>query len=221
MGTHWVRTIKPVSRYALGGGYHTYYPGDWFQCKNMEMRELVESGMVETTPQVLSAEYKAGDAGVLLRDGAIKPRDVKTYGLKCKEDGRLALPWKRTVILGPGASISTTSIVIGLSRIEVGHGVGWEMAVMLKDMRKLARDVGTEEEKAKTLDAVGDLRLPVYDTSMLWVRRTKATKDWLAAFRDELEAGADEMHAFLRILYMRRLMLCTLPAGWIGRWHGA
>jgi len=53
------------------------------------------------------------------------------------------------------------------------------------------------------------------------VRRTKATKDWLAAFRDELEAGADEMHAFLRILYMRRLMLCTLPAGWIGRWHGA
>ena len=221
MGTHWVRAIKPVSRNALGGGYRTYHPGDWFQVKNMEMRELVEARQIETTPQVLRAEYKVDDAGLLLRDGAVKPKDAATYGVACQAADGLTLPWKRTVILARGASISTTSIIIGLSRIEAGRGVGWEMAVMLKDMRRLARDIGPEAEQAKTLDVVGDLRLPVYDTSVLWVRRTEATEDWLAAWAEELADGADEAHSFLRTIYTRRLMLCTLPAGWIGKWHGA
>lgn len=221
MGKHWVRARKIVSRKDMAGISRTYHPGDWFEVRNQEMRELLESGLIQTTPQVLKAEYKVSNAGLLLRDGAIKPHDTATYGLKCQEADKLTLPWERTVILGAGAALMVTSIIIGLSRIEAGRGVGWEMAVLLEDHRKLARDVGTEEEKAKTLDVVGDLRLPVYDTSVLWVRRTEATEDWLAAFRDELASGADETHAFLRTLYTRRLMLCTLPAGWIGRWHGA
>lgn len=221
MGKHWVRARKIVDRKDMAGISRIYHPGDWFEVRNQEMRRLLEAGVIQTTPQVLRAEYKVDNAGLLLRDGAVKPHNVAAYGLKCQEADGLTLPWERTVILGAGAALQASSIIIGLSRIEAGRGVGWEMAVLLDDHRKLARDVGTEEEKAKTIDVVGDLRLPVYDTSVLWVRRTEATEDWLAAFRDELVDGADEAHAFLRTLYTRRLMLCTLPAGWIGRWHGA
>lgn len=221
MGTHWVRARRPLSRHELGGGYRTYHPGDWFEVKNQELRELVERGMVDTTPQVMRAEYVAGDAGVLARDGAAVPDRIEEYGVRVRHEARMSLPWERTLLLGPGAALTAESAVIGLSRVEAGDGVGWEMAAMLRDMRALARDVGSEAEQAKTLDLLGDLRLPVYHTGAVWVRRIEATEDAIAAWQAELDGGSDELHAFLRTIYTRRLLLCTLPPNWIGQWAKA
>ena len=205
----------------MAGAYTTYQPGDWFECKNQEMRQLVETGMVDTTPDILRSEYRVSDAGVLLRGMAPEPAGLDKYGLECKRmKGALSLPWERTVILGKGKSITAPSIVIGLSRIEAAADVDYEMAVMLASQTRLARDVGTEADQRRTLEVLGDLRLPVYDTSVLWVRRTEATEGWLAAWAKELADGSGEQHAFLRTLYTRRILVCTLPARWVARWYG-
>ena len=82
----------------------------------------------------------------------------------------------------------------------------------------LAGDIGTAIDKARTLELIGDLRIPVYDPNLVWIRRTEATKEIVKFWCDELQSGADPRHAFLRAIYSRGVALCTLPANWIGRW---
>ena len=56
----------------------------------------------------------------------------------------------------------------------------------------------------------------MYDTSLLWVRRTEATLDLIGAWAEELRHRADRDHAFLRALYTRSVLLATLPPEWVG-----
>lgn len=225
MGNHWVRATKPLSRHALTGAYVTYQPGDWFEVKNQELRQLLERGMIDTTPQVIRAEYDFSDALLLVRDGDAKhaPRGLGEYGIRVVETHALTLDAERVVFYKPGARGTALTIALGLARLEARpQELNWEMVAMLRDHRLLARDVGTQGERDRTLTVVGDLRLPVYDAGVVWVRRTPATEEVIQLWQEELDAGADETHAFLRAIYTRRVLLCTLPANWIGLgWIGA
>ena len=88
------------------------------------------------------------------------------------------------------------------------------MLGMLASDTMLARDIGSDEERAKTEELIGDLRLPVYDTNLLWVRQTPATGYVMRMWANELAHGADEQHSFLRAIYSTRILLCTLPPQW-------
>ncbi|MFO7858381.1 MAG: hypothetical protein R6V11_05595 [Ectothiorhodospiraceae bacterium] len=219
MAARWVRARKPISRHAIEGGYKTYQPGDWFQCNRQEMRELVQRGMVDTTPVVLRAEYDFSKAGVLVRGDAPLPDGLDQYKLKSKASDRLELPWELTVLWKPDAYATPYSLALGLTRlIPKPNAMAWEMIAALESMTALAQGFGTEAERAKTEEAVGDLRIPVYQTGILWVRRTDATEELVRAWQEDIDAGADEQHAFLRALYSRRVLLCTLPPNWIAQW---
>lgn len=122
----------------------------------------------------------------------------------------------------PGRRITAAAIVLGLMRIDADDpDLAWEMAAMLDSQSRIAQDIGTAADKARTLEVLGDLRLPVYETGSLWVRRTEMTEEVLRLWCAEVDAGANEQHAFLRTIYTRRVLLCTLPADWIGQWMRA
>ena len=130
--------------------------------------------------------------------------------------GGLGLPYPSTLIWTPGVQVSPGAVWRGFARLHDTRDMGepWEILAVLIAGEKLARDVGSATERKKTEAAVGDLRLPVYDTGVLWVRKTPVTERLVARWGVEVEGGADESHAFLRALYGERAMLCTLPAGW-------
>ena len=215
MGKHWVRARTNISRNDMSGGYRTYHPGDWFECRNQELRALLERGAIDTTAAVIREEFAFEDAAVLALAGHVT-EGLEDFGIRVIHGDRLALPAER-VLLWTGANLTAEAVALGLSRLEATPDtLAWEMVAMLQDARKLARDVGTQGERDKTLAAVGALELPVYDTGAVWVRRTDATEGVIQLWQDELDAGADPQHAFLRSIYTRRVLLCTLPANWIG-----
>jgi len=108
-------------------------------------------------------------------------------------------------------------VALGLSYIEAGDNYNsWEMAAALAGVDKTIGQVGSKGEHQKTLKLLGDLRLPVYQTDMVWARRTPATEAMVAAWRAEVESGADEAHAFVRALYTHRVRLNTLSTLWLG-----
>jgi hypothetical protein len=215
MGKHWVRARTNLSRHDMSGAYRTFHPGDWFECRNQELRDLLEKGHIDTTAAVIRAEFAFEDAAVLVLAGNA-PLGLEEYGIRVAHGDRLALPAER-VLLWTGATLTAEAVALGLSRLEATPDtLAWEMAAMLKGDRLLARDVGTQIERDKTLDLVGTLELPVYDTRAVWVRDTDATREVIQLWQDELDAGADPTHAFLRSIYTRRVLLCTLPANWIG-----
>ena len=163
------------------------------------------------------------DCGIYLRNGSAHDVRESLGGLQLEVieySGALRLPFERTLIWHSRQPLDRKQIALGFVRIEdVGHYASWEMAVMLRGNELLAQGIGDQAEQRKTQETIGDLRLPVYETSAVWVRKTNATQAMIRAWDQEMVGSSCEELAFLRALYQNRVLLCSLPAGWLGRWR--
>jgi hypothetical protein len=117
------------------------------------------------------------------------------------------------MIWSPTTPITPQQVLIGFSQVisKKDGQLSWEMVARLARNR-LARDIGSEGERAKTEALIGDLRIPVYDTGVLWARRTPATEGFIKRWASAISAEEDRAHAFLRALYVEGILLCTLPS---------
>ena len=219
MGKHWVKATRTVIRHDIQGAYRTYQPGDWFQCRNQELLELLARNLIDTSAHIIKAEFDERNSGVLCLNGASPPAALESFGIKQKDAKLPELPWKRTLIMEKEACTTIETVALGLMRVATGDDFpSCEMAAMLNNSTQLARDVGSKKDKERTLELIGGLEVPIYDTGLVWVRRTDETKAVVKIWRDELSRGADSQHAFIRAIYGQSVKLCTLPAEWIGKW---
>jgi len=208
------------------GTLTTYHRGDWFKVGKQRAIELIESDQAELPEEAESQRAliePLEDCGIYLRAGSIQDAREALEGLKLdvtEYSGALRLPYERTLIWTALRPLTRKQIALGFARVEdTGTYASWEVAAMLRAGEMLASQIGEPPEQRKTQQAIGDLRLPVYDTGALWVRKTPDTEALIAAWDAELRAGSEcEEHAFLRALYQNRVLLCSLPAGWLGRW---
>lgn len=127
-----------------------------------------------------------------------------TYGLP-------KVTHKYTCIWSPAKRVTPSMLNYGFLRVLDT----WEMAAMLKSLTQQAGDIGSPKEQARTLKAVGSLKLPIYDARLVWVRRTEASVAVIKQWCTEVQRKADTYHSFLRALYANKAMMCTLPMDWI------
>lgn len=102
-------------------------------------------------------------------------------------------------------------IPIGLSMLDT-----WQIAIPLHSYSEMASQVGDEAERAITAKIIPDLRVPLYETGLMYVKKCSDTVRLFAAWRRELERGssADGRLAFLRALYQTPLLVLALPVSW-------
>jgi hypothetical protein len=97
-------------------------------------------------------------------------------------------------------------IPVGLNLLEK-----WEIAVPISDYNLLARDIGTDEERARTKELIHDLRVPVYDTRLIFARNCVAVEQLFEMWHKE---QGDERLSFLRCLYVVKPYVLALPSIW-------
>lgn len=204
----------------------TYHPGDWVPVSKQRAIELLENGQAKL-PEEAQAQRALkedlGDCGIYLRGGTIHDAKTALDGLDVavtEWSGALRVPYARTLLWHPQQPLQRRQIALGFARVEdIGRYASWEAAAMLRSNELLASQVCDAAEQHKTEQAIGDLRLPVYESSAVWVRKTTATEAFVAAWEAErTESDCDE-HCLLRALYRHRVLLCSLPAGWLGKWR--
>ncbi len=119
------------------------------------------------------------------------------------------LPWERTLFLDPA-----------IGRVpweQVSKGFGfldtWEAAAPIWAYETLAADVarGAERERAEAL--IGDLRVPLYSTELLFLRRCENSERLLNQWRAD---GGGRL-AFLRALYEVKPLFLALPRSWLAK----
>jgi hypothetical protein len=196
--------------------------GDWVRVGRHVGLQWIADGSA-SVPGLENAEAMAGDleaCAVLVRgnvkDGKGITRKYWKVGL---EEWRGKLVRERNLIWRPDfLSLMPDQAIVGFSRVEKTRPeyAAWDVAAMLHTNKAMAAHIGSKAEQAKTKAAVGDLRIPIYNTGALWVRKNRKTEKLLAEWWTEVQAGADEQHAFLRALYASPVYICTLPAGWVG-----
>lgn len=103
---------------------------------------------------------------------------------------------------------------------DVLHGLRWldrfEVAAPLRPYSQLALHHGTKPERQATAAVIGDLRQPVYDDRLLFLRRCEGTDALMAAAWEEgcRFNGADGL-PFLRALWRTKPLILALPTGWL------
>jgi hypothetical protein len=212
-----VTAVKHIRR---AGIQTTYHRGDWINVGKQTALSWLADGTAEIpgpdpTKMEVVKELIGPGCGVRVLGKGAGPWPSQGFGNCLKalkfSVGALALPYPYTMIWTPTVRITPQQVLIGFSQIVSREGkLSWEMVARLAG-HHLARDVGTKEEQAKTKVLIGDLRIPVYDTGVLWVRKTVKTESLIRRWARAIAAGENEAHSFLRALYVEGILLCTLP----------
>jgi hypothetical protein len=205
----WVKA-KSIVRLEKNGRVETYHPGDWCSMGRQQARELLARDQVEILkPAVLQSVQDLSDCAILLSRELEEVRlsllmaqfpgvPIQIYsGDYPDEYGRFLL-WDTL------AELRHELFLTGFKLLEK-----WQIAVPLRDYHILAESIGTDKERSDTKNVIHDLRVPVYDCRVLFVRQCQETKKLFELWQDNGPLG------FLRALYQSRPLVNALPPSWI------
>lgn len=200
----WVqlRVIKQIEQH---GATMRYHPGDWVEVGKQTAMLWVGAGDAWLPDVSLLTQF--ADCGVICDEKTTPPALPGTVTVK---RGRAELAYSKTLLLNGGVKFRAELLPVGFALLE-----NWQIAAPLFSYDQLAAHVGSEAEREQTKAMIRDLRVPLYDTRVIFVRRCKETRALLELWQSEHAAGGDDKLAFLRAFYQVKPILCALPQTWI------
>jgi len=203
----WVQ-LQQQHHHEQQGQRKMYQAGDWLKVGKQLARQWIADGIaVSPYPESVTVEEPEGTTGIMLFGGG----DAPEVGVESSPDGLWELRWHKTCFLQSSAPVKTVMYSIGFGLINQ-----WEIAVPLFDYRHLARDEEmSDEERIYTERIIRDLRVPLYDTRLMFVRRCEATRRLMDVWDAE---NSRTRLSFLRSLYRVKPLVLALPCTWTGQW---
>lgn len=203
----WVQLIA-AKHLDIDGKRRTYHPGDWVDVGKQHALHWIEAGEARVLGGVqLGLD---ADCGVLLRATSAKVElALKPFGKEQIRQGELGCPFPRTLLLDPPAVPRLYLIRPGFELVR-----RWDLALPLAPGYSTADSIGTARDREATKEVIHDLRVPVYDTRLMFLRQGQTTSELLDLWKQESQ-GSDERLAFLRALYQTRPLVLALPPEWL------
>ena len=216
----WVQ-LTSIQYVADHGVQKTCYPGDWVDVGKQQALLWVSQGSATLPDQGKYSRLVVGaGAGVLVvsqgdRDQvrAAAEEMLSPYpNLAINVSPAPALPFEQTAIWDLSVRLRPELIPIGLALLDK-----WQAAAPIFDYSRLASHEGDVADRQKTAAVLPDLRVPLYETGLMFVRRDADTERLFEKWAKEREDGGDARHAFLRALYTTPLLFLALPITWTGK----
>jgi len=203
----WIQLLAPKS-IEQHGVRKTYYPGDWVNVGKMSAQRWIAEGQARDPNNIEGFTSLAGFGVVAIGGGDVGILSSKKIEV---EYGEPRLPWPKTLLWDPPVCLRLNLLPVGISLLDI-----WQVAVPLYDYDVLAKDVGSDEDRQMTANVVHDLRVPLYNPGMVFVRRCADTQMLIDSWVMERSGGSDNRLAFLRALYQTKPMVLALPTTWTG-----
>ncbi len=144
--------------------------------------------------------------GVIIRghDEAIQ-HAAKRHGLPVTV-GEPRLVYERTLFIGDGIVVPWDLVPRGFDFLGA-----WEAAAPVWSYETLAANLAQGKERERTASLIGDLRVPLYSTELLFLRRCENSERLLNLW----QADGSGRLAFLRALYEVKPLFLALPRSWL------
>lgn len=186
------------------------YPGDWWPVGRQQAREWLASGQCEILrPAVLQTVQDLTNCTILLRGHTSEQQrsllSVKFPGVPIETHQGHPVSG-RFLLWAASANLRQELVLTGFGLL-----TKWQLAVPLLNYDTLAESIGTADERAETKAIIHDLRVPVYDCRVIFVRDCQETRRLFELWQDGSELG------FLRALYQARPAVNALPPSWVMR----
>ncbi len=147
--------------------------------------------------------------GIVIReDNEAIQHAAKRHGLPVTV-GEPGIVYERTLLIGDGIAVPWEMVPRGFDFLDT-----WEAAAPIWAYETLAADVVRGSERERTEALIGDLRVPLYSTELLFLRRCENSERLLSLWRAD---GGDERLAFLRALYEVKPLFLALPRSWLAK----
>lgn len=189
------------------GKNRQYYPGDWVQVGKQVAKQWIADGTaISPYPNVVAVEEPEGTCGIMAFGPLPNPPEV---GVPVCTEAVWELRWGKTCFWNTHANVNHAMYGYGFNFLS-----RWEMAVPLWDYRHLASEEGEQDERADTARIIRDLRVPVYDTRLIFAKRCDSVRRLFELWEHE---GMTRL-SFLRALYRVKPLILALPVTWTGQW---
>lgn len=207
-----LRVAKNISKNGL---IQRFKAGDWVEVGNQTADLWIKANEAYSTDEMVS-ELPFQSAGLVIRDSqALQHAQISKVVQALSLDAHISGQWDvlryaETCIWTPGTKLRPDLIAQGFALLDK-----WHIVVPMCPDGVLASNTGPEAEREKTAALLGDGRVPLRDTRMIFVRRCEVTRALWADLHKELAEGADERHAFLRALWTHIPKVCDVPPTWV------
>lgn len=189
------------------GKNREFQPGDWVKVgKEIARQWIADGSAISPFPNVAMVEEPEGSAGIMAFGGLKETPDV---GVPVCTEGVWELRWGKTCFWDAHAKVNHALFYYGFNFLE-----RWDVAIPLWDYRHLASDEESQDEKRETVKVIRDLRVPLYDTRLIFAKRNDTTRRLLELWEHE---GTSKL-AFMRALYRVKPLILALPVTWTGQW---
>jgi len=205
-------TVKQIE---VAGVPKTYHPGDWVDVgKHSAMRWIADGSATVADYNKLVTLQGVGivllddkaNAGAVL--SSFKKLEHTTYNVGNP------LPYRYTVMIGGGIKLRP-----GLLPAAVKLLGNWQVASPLVGYsdRDLAVYAGSGKQRVYVLDKILDLRVPMYDTRLTFVKRCADTRTLFEHWQQYQHQVSNKNLAFLCALWDVKPLICALPTVWKGK----
>jgi hypothetical protein len=209
----WVK-LKTVKAFPVHGRMTTFYPGDWVDVGRQMAQLWLSQGDAEIPdPDVVNSLIDATSGVLVLGEMPDAKREqlrqAYTHLLISETLDGPALPYSETLIWNPVAPLRLELISVGFRLLEK-----WQVVVPLWDYDELAAHVGSESDREAAQAVVRDLRVPLRNPNLLFVRRCEDTQRLIARWRELVADGRDNRLALLQAIYEAKPVVCDVPTTW-------
>lgn len=206
----WVQ-LRSIQYFTENGKQVTKYPGDWVNVGKQQARLWLSRGDAVLPGGNGHAEITSEESGIVVT-GSVEfaRRTLEVYGDQLQiEETEPTLIYEHTMIWDTSLHIQREMVPVGFSFLDT-----WQLAVPLWDYTQLAVSVGKPDERDRTAEVIRDLRVPLYDTRLMFVKRCPDTVKLFDLWLSDVEDGEDVKLSFLRALYKVKPYVLALPVTW-------
>jgi len=206
----YIKLLKYRRLQESGGRWVLHYPGEILDIKNKALCKQLIKEKVAVDMSIAARDIPPGCGLLMLREGAV-PEWAKALELEMAT-GDPRLPFAYTIIWNqrcrPNPEFLSTTLMLLCDR-------GWDMAVPLYSYTKLTNRLGSEAERKATEALVHDLRVPYFNTDLMFIKRNARTEGVMKRWAEERKGTSDDKLAFLRAVYQAKPFILPLPTEWI------
>lgn len=210
----WVRLLQD-RRIETNGQNTNYKKGDWVEIGKQTANLWITQGIADRPGYNHTKEYVDLTAGIVLVNGTnnILLNNIKQDipGIEHSESDKHSMLYSENMIWSNCVNIKRENILVGFNLLKK-----WQVAIPMYSYDDLAiHQKMSNSEKKYLTDVVKDLRVPIYNTNLIFIRRCDDTRQLLEQWEKEKEFLKDDKLSFLSAYYKTKVTLCALPVNWI------
>ncbi len=206
----WVK-LTSIQYISENGKQVTRHHGDWVNIGKKTALLWQSTGAAEIPANTIYKHLTVTGSGVVVQSNLDSVRDrLRQYRGSMRIEQ--ADPWphfKYTLIYDPAVPLRLELVPIGFGFLDI-----WDIAVPLWDYNELASQVGHGKDRNKTQAVIRDLRVPMYDTRLMFVKKNERMEQLFDLWKEEKADGGNPRLAFLRALYTVKPFILALPTTW-------